>query len=203
MRGCRDELELHAALERARTITYSSIRDMTIILMGPSGSGKTTVGRALAAATGWPFIDADDLHPPANVEKIRQGIPLTDDDRAPWLARVRAAIGRTVQQESHALVACSALRDRYRRALADGLQDVRWVLLAASPAELQRRLEQRRGHFAGTAILADQLRTLEAPREALIVETERPVEEIVRDVCVQLCLPCLRGGDVSGSGREG
>ena len=164
---------------------------MTIILMGPSGSGKTTVGRALAVATGWPFIDADDLHPPANIEKIRQGIPLTDDDRAPWLARVRAAIERTVQQESHALVACSALRDRYRHALGDGLPDVRWVLLAASPEELQRRLERRTGHFAGPSILTDQLRTLEEPHEALIVDADRPVEQVVRDICVHLRLPCL------------
>jgi gluconokinase len=168
---------------------------MTIILMGPSGSGKSTLGGALAAATGWPFIDADDLHPPANVEKMRQGIPLTDDDRAPWLARVRAAIARTVQQESHVLVACSALRDRYRHALADGMSEVRWVLLAASPEELQRRLERRTGHFAGPSILAGQLRTLEEPHEALIVGTERPVDEIMRDICVQLRLPCLPQGD--------
>ena len=103
---------------------------MIVILMGASGAGKTTVGRALAAATGWPFYDADDLHPAANVDKIRQGTPLTDADRTPWLAQVRGLIAEVSGRGESAVIGCSALRESYRRVLAEHVPDVRGSFFA-------------------------------------------------------------------------
>ena len=170
---------------------------MTVILMGPAGSGKTTVGLALAAATGWRFVDGDELHSSASVEKIRTGTPLTDADRTPWLARLRATIEDATRAGAHLLVACSALRKQYRRTLVEGLPHVHWVYLAASAEELRRRLEHRVGHFAGVAILDDQLRVLEAPDDALVIATERPVALAVQEICAALRLPCRPAGDTS------
>lgn len=132
-----------------------------VVVMGVSGSGKTTLGSALATALGVDFVDGDSLHPAANVEKMAGGAPLGDDDRWPWLARVRA----TLRQEGGAVVACSALARRYRDLLrqADG---VRFVLLDVPADEAVRRLEQRPGHFMGPAMVASQFADLERPGEA-------------------------------------
>jgi carbohydrate kinase (thermoresistant glucokinase family) len=166
---------------------------MLVLLMGPSGSGKTTVGRALADATGWAFHDADDLHPEANVEKMRKGGSLDDDDRDPWLDRVRDLIVSTAIREHHAVVACSALRESYRRRLDAGIPDLRWVYLHASADVLRQRLATRQGHFAGAAILAGQLQTLQMPGEALVVDAERTVGQLVQDICTKLGLDCGTG----------
>ena len=155
---------------------------MIVILMGPAGSGKTTVGSALAAALGWPFFDADDLHLHESVEKMRAGVALTDDDRAPWLARVHALVERLSQQGGHAVIACSALKERYRDAIADGVRDVRWVFLEASPDLLRGRLVHRPDHFAGAALLPSQLTELERPADALTVDADRPVDAIVAEI---------------------
>ena len=163
---------------------------MIVILMGASGAGKTTVGRALAAATGWPFYDADDLHPAANVDKIRQGTPLTDADRTPWLAQVRGLIAEVSGRGESAVIGCSALRESYRRVLAEHVPDVRWVFLRVSPELLYQRLKDRSGHFAGPAILPDQLATLEEPSDALVIEADRPVNGLVVEICAALALQC-------------
>ncbi|WP_123371925.1 gluconokinase [Cellulomonas sp. PhB150] len=126
--------------------------------MGVSGTGKTTVGRLIAERLGATFIEGDDLHPAANVESMRAGIPLTDAQRAPWLALIRdamdAAGGDTV-------VACSALRRAYRDVLRGAHGRVRFVHLVVPPDELTRRLEARAGHFMPATLLASQLATLE------------------------------------------
>jgi carbohydrate kinase (thermoresistant glucokinase family) len=158
--------------------------------MGAAGAGKTTVGLALAATTGWRFHDADDLHPSSNVERIRQGSALTDDDRLPWLERVRMLIARIHESGGSAVVACSALRDSYRRAIAGETPDVRWVFLQGTPELLGLRLASRHGHFAGPAILDDQLRTLEKPIDALTLDARRPVNDLVMDICGAFRLPC-------------
>jgi gluconokinase len=163
---------------------------MIVILMGASGAGKTTVGRALAAATGWPFYDADDLHPADNVDKMRQGTPLTDTDRTPWLARVRGLIAELAGQGASAVIGCSALRESYRRVLAEHVPDVRWVFLRADPDLLRQRLIERSGHYAGPAILPDQLATLEEPSNALVLAAARPVHALVLDICKTLALRC-------------
>ena len=161
---------------------------MIIVLMGAAGAGKTTVGTALSGALGWRFIDADALHSPSNIEKIRAGHPLTDADRAPWLARTRDVMVELERDRVNAVVACSALRERYRVFLAEGMGDVRWVFLDASAALLSARLQSRAGHFAGPAIVASQLETLEQPAGALRLQADRPVGELVASIRAELKL---------------
>ena len=150
-------------------------------MMGPAGAGKTTVGRALATAVGWPFLDGDDRHPPVNVEKMRRGAALTDADRAPWLASLHAAIVRTLDRREHLVMACSALKRSYRDVLRGNARPVRFVYLKTAPGELSRRLTTRPGHFAGPNLLAGQLATLEEPddTEAFTVDATWPEEQIV------------------------
>ena len=151
----------------------------TIILTGVAGSGKTTVGRALARRLDWPFCDADDLHDAESIERIRRNQPLDDRDREPWLQRVRAVIDATKQEGGSIVIACSALKEHYRRTLTAGLTGIRLVLLTGDVALLRKRLEQRRGHFAGPALLDSQLAELERPLDALTIDVSLPVDAIV------------------------
>jgi len=154
---------------------------VVIVIMGVSGAGKTTIGHALAVELGWPFVEGDNAHPPANVEKMRAGIPLSDADRAPWLAALHATLARAVDRREHTVVACSALKGRYRDLLRGNLRTVRFVYLRAAPAVLRRRLAERRAHFFNPTLLQSQLDTLEEPdeRDALIVDGEWPPERIL------------------------
>jgi carbohydrate kinase (thermoresistant glucokinase family) len=152
---------------------------VVVILIGAAGAGKTTVGKALAAATGWRFVDGDDYHAPAAIAKMRAGTPLTDEDRGPWLASLHREIAAAIDRREHLVLACSALRDRYRGVLQDSLPRVRFVYLAADEPVLRQRLAERPGHFAGPTLLASQLATLEAPAEALTIDATRQPEEIV------------------------
>jgi gluconokinase len=138
---------------------------MVIIIMGPAGAGKTTVGRALATALGWPFVDADDVHPAENVARMRAGIPLTDADRAPWLAALARLVSEAVAGQRSLVLACSALTRAYRRRLvpASARHAVRFVHLHATPALLAARLGGRPDHFFPAALLESQLDALEAP----------------------------------------
>ena len=159
---------------------------MIVIIMGAAGAGKTTVGRALAEALGWRFIDADDLHPPSNIARIRSGIALSDEDRAPWLARTHDAILRASREQADVVLACSALREDYRATLADGIADVRWMFLDADADLLAARLRNRPGHFAGPAIVNSQLETLERPRNALMLCADLPVNMLVEAIRAHL-----------------
>ena len=156
---------------------------MVIVLMGVSGAGKSTVGRALAERLRWPFLDADDLHSPASVAKMAQGIALDDVDRQEWLARLHDQMAAAASQRTDLVVACSALRERYRRQLAAGVADVRWVYLRADPAVLRGRLAARRGHFAGPELLDSQLAALEPPVDAVQADAALPVGTLVEDIC--------------------
>ena len=158
-----------------------------VIVMGVAGAGKTTVGHALATSLGWEFADADDYHSAVNVERMRAGIPLTDDDRAPWLAALRGRVATALDTGAGLVLACSALRRRYRDALVPpGAPPgaVAFVHLAVPPAVLASRLERRVGHFAGGSLLGSQLRTLETPSgaEALRLDGDQPVDALVRQI---------------------
>ena len=150
--------------------------------MGVAGSGKTTIGSLLAQGLGWPFFDADDFHPEANLEKMRGGTALSDADRLPWLERLRELIADCLSRDQSAVLACSALKESYRRTLAEGDPRVRFVFLQVDPDVLAQRLEQRTGHFFARPLLDSQLSALETPVDALTVDASRTPEEIVQDV---------------------
>ena len=143
---------------------------MVLIIMGVTGSGKTTVGMQLAGTLGWPFHDADDFHPPANKAKMNAGIPLTDEDRWPWLRALRAVIEQSLAQGTSAVVTCSALKRAYRAVLSDGLDGVKYIHLTGDKAVVAARLADRRGHFMNPALLESQVSTLEPPLDALDVD---------------------------------
>lgn len=135
-----------------------------IVMMGVSGSGKTTVGRALGERLGCAFLEGDDLHPSTNIAKMRAGLALDDDDRAPWLALVAEWIAERVRADELAVVSCSALKRAYRHQLgAVGAGNVRFVMLQASPATIVDRMERRGGHFMPASLLESQIATLELP----------------------------------------
>jgi gluconokinase len=156
---------------------------VVIILMGPTASGKTTVGQALASALGWPFIEGDALHSSASVEKMRSGQSLSDTDRKPWLAAIRGAIVRALDRREHAVVACSALKQRYRTQLSAGLRGVRFVYLSTPPSVLAERAAIRHGHFAGPQLIPSQLAALETPDDALTVDATAAPAAIVGLIC--------------------
>ncbi len=154
---------------------------MIAIVMGVVGAGKTTVGRLLAKQLAWEFADADDFHPPSNIEKIRHGISLNDDDRKPWLDSLRNAITAWIADHRNVVLACSALKRSYRQELAIG-PEVRFVYLKGSADLIAERLRARQGHFAGEQILASQFSDLEEPNEAVTVQIASPPQQIVAEI---------------------
>jgi gluconokinase len=161
--------------------------------MGVVGSGKTTVGKLLAHQLGWQFADADDFHPPANIEKIRDGIPLDDCDRAPWLSALHKAIQQWNESRQNVILACSALKQSYRNQLRAG--PVKFVYLKGSHELIAGRLRLREGHFASESILVSQFADLEEPDDALTVPIDQTPAEIVAKIRAQLKLPPLAYSD--------
>jgi carbohydrate kinase (thermoresistant glucokinase family) len=146
-----------------------------LIVAGVSGSGKTTVGALIAGRLRWRFADADSFHPEANVAKMRSGIPLTDEDRAPWLRAVADWMDARIAAEQSAVIACSALKRAYRDMLLSGRPEATMVFLQVSRDVLARRLATRHGHFFPEKLLDSQLETLEPPgpdERVLIVPAE-------------------------------
>lgn len=160
---------------------------MIVIVMGVVGSGKTTVGRLLAAQLAWDFADADDFHPPSNVEKIRQGIALTDDDRWPWLRALHEAINGWLTKGRNVVLACSALKRAYRRELDVG-PEIHFVYLKGSADLIAERLRLRRGHFADDKILASQFADLEEPEGAVTVGIAASPQQIIAEIRKKLGL---------------
>jgi|ERR1700722_8978406 gluconokinase len=157
---------------------------MILIAMGVSGSGKTTTGEMLAARLGCGFADADSFHSQANKDKMHKGIPLTDEDRWPWLRAIRASIEENLVKGATEVYACSALKRVYRDILRDGDKEVIFVYLKGAPELLRERIKTRKGHFFDPALLQSQLDTLEPPGadEAIEVNIELSPEEIVNHV---------------------
>ncbi len=153
-----------------------------VVVAGVSGSGKSTVGRLLAARLGWPYVEADDHHPAANKAKMARGEPLDDDDRAPWLASLRAELERHDTAGTQVVLSCSALKHRYRAVLTDGLPHVATVLLHAPTELLAERIAERTGHFFDPRLLRSQLDALELPapdERARVLSVDAPADALV------------------------
>jgi gluconokinase len=171
-----------------------------VIVMGVSGSGKTTIAHALAARTGFAEQDGDDYHPAANIEKMKTGIPLSDDDRLPWLHAIAAAIDHYADSDTPVIIACSALKRAYRDILVHGRDDVRIVYLTGSTKLIAQRLTHRSGHFMPPSLLNSQIETLEPPQpneHILTLDIDAPVERIVDNIVAALHLPDRTGVRVS------
>ena len=148
---------------------------MIVLVMGVAGVGKTTIGEALARELGWRFIDADDYHSPQNVAKMKAGIPLNDEDRWPWLAHLNKAL----KEETHAVLACSALKAAYRERLAQGVADFITVHLQGSPELIRARMAARRHRYMPASLLDSQLAALEPPAQAIAIDVAADVPSSV------------------------
>lgn len=156
-----------------------------IVVMGVASSGKTSLGERLGEKLGWPFRDADSFHPPENVAKMSGGIPLTDEDRKPWLAAIAAWIDELRAAGEHGVVTCSALKKAYRRVIVGDRPDVALVYLKGSRELIGKRMAERQHHFMPPALLDSQFATLEEPRpeeEPLVVSVEASKEAVVEEV---------------------
>ena len=161
-----------------------------LIFMGVSGCGKSTIAGLVAQHLRWPMIEGDDLHPPANIAKMTQGVPLNDDDRKPWLDAIAARIDTWRQAGGQGIVTCSSLRHAYRDLLRAGHDDIRFVFLKGSYELLLSRMQHRQRHFMPPSLLQSQFATLEepGPDEAITVSIDQPTEAIVADTLAQLHL---------------
>ncbi len=135
-----------------------------IIVMGVSGCGKTTIGKLIARGKSLPFTEGDDLHPPDNIEKMRSGIPLNDEDRQDWLAKIKRVIGQHIKENVGCVITCSALRRRYRDFLREGVPDLSFVFLDISYEKVYRQMAARRDHFMPLGLLESQFAALERPQ---------------------------------------
>jgi gluconokinase len=160
---------------------------MIVVVMGVSGAGKTTIGRGLAERLGAAFVEGDDLHPAANVEKMRRGQPLTDEDRAPWLADLARLARDLGQGDRDVVLACSALKQSYRDILAAADPGrVRFVYLQAAPDLIRARMKARTGHFMPASLLESQFADLEEPQAALVIDAAERPEQILDEIEAEL-----------------
>jgi carbohydrate kinase (thermoresistant glucokinase family) len=155
---------------------------MIVLVMGVAGVGKTTIGEALSRALGARFIDADDYHPPENVAKMKAGVPLGDEDRWPWLKR----LNEELKKEQRAVLACSALKESYRRSLAEGVKDFRVVYLHGSADLIRERMKARKHRYMPPALLESQLATLEPPADAIAIDVAAALENSVAAIVERL-----------------
>jgi len=157
---------------------------MVVIIFGVSGAGKTTIGQLLAKELGWRFYEADDFHPRANIEKMREGVPLTDQDRWPWLESLRELIKRCIAAGEDAVLACSALKKAYRRYLRANAE-VKLVFLRGEYALIGEQLQHRRGHFMNPALLRSQFADMEEPQAtegAIVIELGLGPHQLVQEI---------------------
>lgn len=154
--------------------------------MGVTGVGKTTVGLLLSEQLGWEFLDADNFHPDENVEKMRKGIPLTDEDRWPWLQRLHDKLREQVNSGRSTILACSALREKYREILSEAIPEVQFVLLSGEKDLIKTRLEARKGHYMNPGLLDSQFATLEPPRRSWKVDVTPDPATIAAQIRSQL-----------------
>jgi gluconokinase len=157
-----------------------------VIVMGVAGSGKTTVGKSLANHLGWDYYDADDSHSPENVAKMANGVPLNDSDRAAWLASLHDLISASLKADRPGVLACSALKERYRQHLLKGNPDVQIVYLKGDYDLIWSRIAARQDHYMKPQMLRSQFEVLEEPSDALTIDVSMSVEEIVQEILRQM-----------------
>ena len=150
--------------------------------MGVSGSGKSTVGATLAQRLSWTFLDADDFHPVANVEKMKRGIPLNDQDRMPWLGRLHEELEHRLGSGASLVLGCSALKELYRKILEGGLRQIDFVFLDVDQLTLTERLGKRKDHFFPKELLESQFTALERPSDAIVVDARLPFQDVVEQI---------------------
>ena len=150
--------------------------------MGVSGAGKTTIGRLLAEDLGWPYYEGDDYHPHVNIEKMRRRLPLTDEDRAPWLAILHDLLQDLTRKNESAVLTCSALKQAYRDRLQGRAKDVRFVYLKGNFELIQERLVERDEHFMKANLLASQFATLEEPEGVPTIDVAQEPGTIVAQI---------------------
>lgn len=157
---------------------------IVLVVMGVSGSGKTTIAKPVAARLGWDFEEGDELHPPANIAKMKAGHALTDADRGPWLTAVRGWIDAEIEAGRSGVITCSALKRAYRDRLRR--PEVRFVYLKGDEAMIRQRVEHRTGHFMPVSLLDSQFDTLEPPTDdehPLVIDTHQPIDAQVEEIC--------------------
>ena len=155
---------------------------MFYVVMGVSGTGKSTIGKLLSDRTGWNFYDADDFHPITNIVKMKGGIPLTDEDRLPWLQKLEQLITHSLQSDRPGILACSALKSDYRQILRNGRSEVVFIYLRGDYECIQTRILQRTGHFMSSDLLRSQFDTLEEPEDAVVIDVSQSREAIVEEI---------------------
>ena len=155
---------------------------MFCIIMGVAGSGKTTIGKLLSDRTGWTFYDADDFHPAENIDKMSRGIPLNDEDRKPWLLKLKNLIHNTISQDKSAILACSALKSSYREILQLNNPEVVLIYLQGDYEQILARITQRKEHFMQAEMLRSQFKILEEPQADLVVSVTLSPEAIVEQI---------------------
>lgn len=161
---------------------------MIVVLMGVSGSGKTTIGKRLAERTGWTFTDADDYFPDAYKQKMAAGIPLSDEDRAPWLEALNGVLRGWDKEGSNGVLACSALKAKYHKALKASVSEdrIRFVFLDGSKDLIAKRLATRKHEYMNPKLLESQLATLEKPTDAIRIVNDREPDEIVSQILARI-----------------
>ena len=158
---------------------------MIYLITGVSGSGKTTIGQALSQEFGCAFYDADDFHPPENITKMSQGIPLNESDRLPWLNAIKLVINQHQEENKNAVITCSALKQSYRDLLEENTTDIIWIYLKGNHETILNRLQQRSKHFMKENMLISQFKTLEEPENAVIIDVNLSVKEILQEIIEQ------------------
>jgi gluconokinase len=149
------------------------------LIIGVSGSGKTTLGKALAQKLGWNFFDADDFHPPENIAKMTAGIPLSDSDRAAWLATLHDQLSSTLSADRHPVLACSGLKETYRTQLLEGMNGMAVIYLKGSYDLILSRISTREDHYMKPGMLQSQFDALEEPKDAIVLDVKMPLKDMI------------------------
>jgi len=168
--------------------TDSGHPSRAVVLMGVSGCGKTTVGKRLSEILGWPFLDGDDFHPQVNIDKMAAGIPLTDDDRHPWLVKLHDLIAEHLMKRRSLLLACSALKQKYRDKLAAGNPGIVFVYLKGDYDLIDNRMKARQDHYMKAEMLRSQFEDLEEPAGTLTIDINRDLDATAKEIIRQLHL---------------